>query len=338
MTARATCAACAAALALAVAPASAGAHAILRPAGNVISYTSPDATSQNTLTVQASGSQIEFRDPTVDGGLDWGDCTPGELSGGGDYGYVIQALCPAAGVQLVSIDLGEREDVATVALDVTTTIAGGPGADRLSGGGAGDQLDGGDGGDALVGGGGPDILTGGLGGDDLLGGPGDDVLRVRDGIRDVVGCGDGADTVDADTLDEVAGDCEAVTRTPTPAPPSATGDRTAPQVRADAPKRQRIARSRRIRLFARSSERGFVAVSGSLTVSGVRYAVDVVRRRVSAADKRVEVVVTLKRTHWRRALRALRAGRSPTVRLTAVATDVAGNSRRAKAVTIRLVR
>ena len=109
---RAMCAACAAALLAAVAPASAGAHATVRPAGSVISYTSPDATSQNTLTVQASGSQIEFRDPTVDGGLDWGDCTPGERSGGGEYGYVIQALCPAAGVQLVSIDLGARDDVA----------------------------------------------------------------------------------------------------------------------------------------------------------------------------------------------------------------------------------
>ena len=62
------------------------------------------------------------------------------------------------------------------------------------------------------------------------------------------------------------------------------------------------------------------------------------RRRVSTAGKRVEIVVTLKRSHWRRALRASRADRSPTVRLTAVASDAAGNSRKAKAVTIRLVR
>jgi hypothetical protein len=329
----------AALVALAFAPAGAGAHAIVRPLGETITYTSPDATSQNTLTVQASGGQIEFRDPTVDGGLDWGACTPGEMSGAGEVGYVIQAFCPAAGVQAVRIDLGEREDVATVSMDVPTVISGGPGADRLTGGNAGDQLSGDDGGDALVGGAGADLLTGGLGADDLRGGAGDDVVRARDGVRDVVGCGDGADTVDADTLDEVEPDCEALTRTPTP-PPAAAGaaDRMAPRISADAPARQRIARSRRVRLFARSSETGSVAASGTLTVDGLRLPVNVVRRRVATASKRVELVVTLKRSHWRQSLTALRRQRRVTVRLTAVATDQAGNSRKAKAVTIRLVR
>ena len=42
---------------------------------------------------------------------------------------------------------------------------------------------------------------------------GDDVIELRDGFADRVTCGDGADTVRADTLDVVADDCETVERT-----------------------------------------------------------------------------------------------------------------------------
>jgi len=76
----AACAALAAA-ALLLAPALASAHSLVRPAGAVVSYLSADATSLNTLSVRANGSRIEFRDPTVDGGMDPGDCTPGRRSG-----------------------------------------------------------------------------------------------------------------------------------------------------------------------------------------------------------------------------------------------------------------
>ena len=40
-------------------------------------YLSQDATSLNTLTVRSVGNEIEFRDPTVDGGADIGPCRPG---------------------------------------------------------------------------------------------------------------------------------------------------------------------------------------------------------------------------------------------------------------------
>ena len=76
------------------------------PAARVVSYLSQDATSLNTLTVRPDGGRIEFHDPTVDGGLDPGDCTPGDVAGG----FIVQAFCPAAGVERVRIDLGERED------------------------------------------------------------------------------------------------------------------------------------------------------------------------------------------------------------------------------------
>ena len=62
-------AALAAVVALASAPACAGAHASVRPTGEIISFTSPDATSTNTLTVRTAGAQIAFHDPTVDGGI-----------------------------------------------------------------------------------------------------------------------------------------------------------------------------------------------------------------------------------------------------------------------------
>ena len=50
---------------------------------------------------------------------------------------------------------------------------------------------------------------------------GDDDLRVRDGLADTVRCGDGADRSTPTRFDDVALDCETVTRTADPAPPEA---------------------------------------------------------------------------------------------------------------------
>ncbi len=209
----------------------------MRPSPGLVSYISADATSLNTLTVRASGARIEFRDPTVDGGMDPGSCTPGDISADANA-WIIQTFCPAAGVRTVRLDLGEREDTATVAVNIATTLLGGPGADKLTGGPAFDQLSGDDG---------DDILAGGCrqrrrssAGSASTSSPatrGDDDLRARDGIQDLVRCGAGSDKVDADTLDEVDADCETVVRTLTAAPPGAGGarDRVAPRVEVGAP-------------------------------------------------------------------------------------------------------
>ena len=130
-------------------PGSAAAHSLVRPGGAVVSYLSADATSLNSLRVGVSGNRIEFRDESVDGGMDPGSCTPGDIDGNG---YIIQTFCPLGGVQRVRIDLGEREDTATVALPVAATVLGGPGADRVTSGAAADELSGGEGNDALDGG------------------------------------------------------------------------------------------------------------------------------------------------------------------------------------------
>jgi hypothetical protein len=100
-------------------PAAAGAHSLVRPAGSVVSYLSQDATSLNTLTVSAAGGALRFRDPTVDGGMDPGGCTPGEVSA--REGYILEATCPGAGVRRLRLELGEREDRATVTAAVAAT-------------------------------------------------------------------------------------------------------------------------------------------------------------------------------------------------------------------------
>ncbi len=327
------------AAAVAIAPPTAGAHSLVRPSPGLVSYVSADATSLNTLTVRASGSRIEFRDPTVDGGMDPGSCTPGDISADANA-WIIQTFCPSAGVRTVRVDLGEREDTATVTVNIPTTLLGGPGADKLTGGPAADQLSGDDGDDTLAGGAGDDTLVGGLGVDELAGDAGDDDIRVRDGIQDLVRCGAGSDRVDADTLDEVDPDCESVTRALTAAPPGSGGarDRVPPRLEVGAPARKRIAKSRTIRVFASSTEAGFVAASGSITIHGLALPLKVVRRQIAVAGGGAELAVKLTLSQHRQALRALRRKRSVRVLLAIVATDRAGNSREAKPVAIRLLR
>jgi len=92
------------------------------------------------------------------------------------------------------------------------TVTGTAGNDQLTGTAGSDRLDGGNGDDRIRGGGGNDRITGGPGKDTIFGGPGDDKIFVRDGARDVVDCGPGHDTVEADHLDMIARNCEIVHR------------------------------------------------------------------------------------------------------------------------------
>jgi hypothetical protein len=72
-----------------------------------------------------------------------------------------------------------------------------------------DNLLGNAGANRLAGGAGRDRLVGGPGTDALDGGEGDDGIESADGVHDIVNCGAGRDTVDADRSDTVASDCEA---------------------------------------------------------------------------------------------------------------------------------
>lgn len=86
------------------------------------------------------------------------------------------------------------------------------GNDTLKGRGGADCLLGQAGNDRLVGGSGDDRIVGGTGRDRVGAGAGADVVRVRDGVRDIVTCGAGKDLVVADRSDRVSRDCEKIRR------------------------------------------------------------------------------------------------------------------------------
>jgi RTX calcium-binding nonapeptide repeat (4 copies) len=322
---------------LAVAPATAAAHSVVRIGGDTVRYTSEDATSLNTLTVGLAGERIDFTDRTVDGGIDPGSCDPGEISGDANA-WILQALCPRGPIVRLHIDLGEREDRATVDVPLPVLLIGGPGSDVLRTGAPADQVRGDDGNDDIATGGGADVVDGGLGFDVLSGGDGDDLLRDADGLPDRIECGPGADRVEADTADVVASDCETVTRTSI-APPDgvATDDTKPPVVRVGGPTLQRLRRGR-VHLLATTSERGSLAASGSVDVAGISLPVQADRRRVAVAGGGAKLVIRLTRRHLRLCRRALTRGRRASIRIFAVGTDLAGNSKRAKPIRIRLRR
>jgi Tol biopolymer transport system component len=107
--------------------------------------------------------------------------------------------------------------------DADSAPKSGPGVndnDRLTGGKGDDALFGGPGSDRLVGGSGADYLSGGSGHDRLVGGPGrnrieggggSDSINSANGVREMVDCGFGDDSVTADRRDVLTG-CERVKR------------------------------------------------------------------------------------------------------------------------------
>ena len=331
--------ACLALAACGALPGAAAAHSIVRVIGGELSYQSSDATSLNSLEAVVSGGDVRLRDPTVDGGIDPGPCRPGEVTNDANA-WIIEAFCPSSSVQRLRIDLGEREDVATISLPLPVTLLGGPGADRLAGGDGADSVGGGDGDDSVAGGGGNDAVDGGSGIDSLDGGPGDDRLGARDGFGDHVTCGEGADQVVADSFDDVAGDCETVGRA-TVAPPTGGGggdDGAPPKVEAGGSTRQRIGRRGRIRVLATSSEPGFAAASGFLDVAGLNLPLKSDRRRVAVGGAGVVLTVKLSRRQMKECRRVFKRRRRVVVRLRVVATDLAGHSSAVTAPRIRLRR
>jgi hypothetical protein len=155
---------------------------------------------------------------TLGGGADDG------RAGEGDDIRNVERVVSHAASKLVGTDAGEYLQVFQV--EEPSEIDGGggddtlkasDGADRLDGGAGNDNIDGGFGDDTITGGPGQDTISGDLRGGDC--GPlwcklpfGNDTIDARDGERDSISCGVGDDTVLADAIDVVAGDCEHVTR------------------------------------------------------------------------------------------------------------------------------
>ena len=253
----------------ALAPGYAAAHSLVRPAGAVVSYLSADATSLNTLQARVSGNRIEFRDETVDGGMDPGNCTPGDVDAGG---YIIQTFCPLGGVQRVRIDLGEREDTATVDLPVAATVLAGPGADRIASPRrrrGPDELSGGEGNDTLDGGAGDDVLSGDQGADDARRRPRARIASRpatarRTGDAAATGTTRSTPTRSTDVAERLRErDAPIVPSAGRAAAPTTAGRRSSPWAR----RRSSGSGARgRVRVYATSSERGSVSASGALEV------------------------------------------------------------------------
>jgi hypothetical protein len=126
---------------------------------------------------------------------------------------VVIGLALAATLVVVGLALAAGESI----------VRGTSKADTLVGTPASDKLYGYAGNDWLRGLGGDDTLVGGPGRDTLSGGPGRDVIAARDGARDKVFCGQGADRAIVDALDSVFRDCESIVYPP-PAPPESRTD------------------------------------------------------------------------------------------------------------------
>jgi hypothetical protein len=155
---------------------------------------------------------------TLSGGAD--DGRPGE----GDDVRNVENLKGFSSGRFVGTDGPDSIEVvqSTAASDLSglggdDSLNASDGNDRLDGGAGADALDGGFGDDTIVGGPGPDSITG-----DTPQGEcgiyycklpsGNDTIDARDGERDSVTCGVGADSVTADAVDTVAPDCETVNR------------------------------------------------------------------------------------------------------------------------------
>jgi hypothetical protein len=188
------------------------------------------------------------------------------------------------------------------------------------------------------GGAGNDVLTGNAGVNSLRGGAGDDGLRSADATADSAQCGAGTDTVEADTLDAVAPDCETV-RLPPSAVAAAAAAAAAAQAAAAGRKdvsapRLRLRRGARrlsrdatfpvlvhcLRDALGETCRGTLRVTA--TIAGRRFRVGgstfIVPARRSAS-------LTMRLPRAARALLRSRRVRSVRIRASASARDLAGN-------------
>jgi len=109
-----------------------------------------------------------------------------------------ELICEAPGIAGFIVNCGGHDDSVAVsrAVKVPITFHGGPGRDKLRGGGGNDMIVGGPGNDLLIGRGGDDAIYGGPGRDVLKGGRGNDTLRGGPG-RDVLRGGPGHNVISA---------------------------------------------------------------------------------------------------------------------------------------------
>ena len=161
---------------------------------NVIGGSGSDSLSGSSGSNQLSGGN---GGDTLDGGTGADTLVGG--AGADTVSYALRSLPVTVDLDGIADDgvTGENDSIAADIED----IIGGSGADFLTG----DAIA-----NTLTGGAGDDTIEGGEGADVLLGGADEDLLRSRDILADQVGCGSELDSVIADVLDLIGGDCEQI--------------------------------------------------------------------------------------------------------------------------------
>ncbi|MDA0183677.1 hypothetical protein OJ997_25435 [Solirubrobacter phytolaccae] len=153
------------------------------------------------------------------------DGYPGE---GDNYASDLENLSATASSPPVHFTGTEGPNSVQLRSESADIVRGLGGNDFIDAANGNDQIDGGDGDDTIYGGGNDDTIVGGPGTDSLSGEgsgsgmfvsvPGNDTIDARDGVREAINCGLGADTAIVDALDIVPQDpgslCEAVDRPP----------------------------------------------------------------------------------------------------------------------------
>ena len=243
-------AACLAVLAIAALAAPAGAATIDRSGGAIwFTENHPDAprvVAENRLFVTTRDGDVLITEPRQGTFLRGEGCR----ALGGTTGPN-EVLCERDGIGRITLDLGGRDDSATLALPEgapPVAMSGGEGTDLVTyrtgpvavsldsiandgpvgrGDNVGadvENVDGTGADDSLAGSDAPNRLTGGNGRDTIVAGGGDDVIDAREFVdcgegdacpdpqSDTISCGDGIDIVDGDATDNVDRDCEVVVR------------------------------------------------------------------------------------------------------------------------------
>lgn len=344
-------------------------------AGGVLYVRNDDAGVSNAMTVDSdSRGRVHIVDEADPYGFQYPvrECSPGRLNNAGNP---VEVTCDRTGYDRATIEIGPNEDRVTYTRDdlpvtidgqegaddlrtaaAADALSGGQGNDTLDSGTGDDALNGGDGDDRLVAGDGNDRLDGADGADVIDGGAGDDAIIAADGVGDTIDCGPGADTVNADQFDRLV-NCESEGRAqvaPPASDPGTTGsssgsvvgggaraveDDVRPVVQAGGSTLQRItSRRRRITIAVTASERSLVNVTGFVDAGGINAQIRPRTARVEVDGGGALLTLTLTKTHVRRALADLRRRRKPRVLLTLSAVDAAGNTSRARRMTIALRR
>jgi hypothetical protein len=345
-------------------PAAASADNRLTIVSGEATFTSEDPGIGNEFVVEDSGTaEVRFAESKDPYGINAPpQCRPGRTVQAPNNGgpVPVEVFCPKSQVNRgITVDAGPAEDKVTYNVkDVPGITAGGTGTDAIdslansndflsgdqgndtvNGGNGNDELRGEDGNDTVTGGEGNDKVFAGSGADVVDAGNGDDTVESNDGIADKIACGAGNDSVIADTVDEVAADCEAVDRkfVAPPADQPAGNDTTKPKLQAGGSSSQRVTRKRRtVKVLATCSERGIVQAAGFLEAGGVNFRLKPASRQVSVAGGGVAVPIKLSSRQVKTALRDLRRGRHPDARVTVSCVDAAGNTSRARHFRIKL--